>query len=64
MLTSAECRARAGRKITEAELHPRRGKKLRADAGCWLVLADRMEQLEASMAEQTERSISEVDGDQ
>jgi hypothetical protein len=49
MLTSTECRARAEQKIAEAEHHPRRRKKLRADAECWLVLADLMERLEASL---------------
>jgi hypothetical protein len=49
MLTSTERRARAEQKIAEAELHPRRRKKLRADAECWLVLADRMKWMEASL---------------
>jgi hypothetical protein len=49
MLTSTECRARAEQKIAEAEHHPRRRKKLRADAECWLVFADRMKWLEASL---------------
>jgi hypothetical protein len=49
MLTSAECLQRAVRKIAEAECHPRGEKKLRADAECWMVLADRVERLESSM---------------
>jgi len=49
MLTSAECRQRAVRKIAKAECHPRGEKKLRADAECWMVLADRVERLESSM---------------
>lgn len=54
MLTSAECRQRAEQKTTEAALpeaalQPRRRKKLRADAECWLVLADRLEILEVSL---------------
>jgi hypothetical protein len=49
MLASAECRQRAEHKTGEAALQPRRRKKLRADAECWLVLADRMEQLESSL---------------
>jgi hypothetical protein len=49
MLTSAECRARAEQKIAGAELQPRHKRKLRGDAECWLVLADRMERLEGSM---------------
>jgi hypothetical protein len=47
MLTSAECRQRAEQKLAEADLQPRRRKKLSADAECWLVLADRMKGLEA-----------------
>jgi hypothetical protein len=49
MLTSAECRARAEQKLAEADLHPRHEKKLRTAAEGWLVLADLMERLEASM---------------
>jgi hypothetical protein len=49
MLTSAECRARAEQKIAEAELQPRHQRKLRTAAEGWLVLADLMERLEASM---------------
>jgi hypothetical protein len=49
MLTSAECRARAEQKNAEADLHPRHEKKLRTAAEGWLVLADLMERLEASM---------------
>jgi hypothetical protein len=49
MLTSAECLQRAVRKIAEAECHPRGEKKLRADAECWMVLADRVERLKSSM---------------
>ena len=49
MLTSAECRQRAKQKIAEAELHPPGERKLRADAECWMVLADRMERLKSSM---------------
>jgi hypothetical protein len=49
MLSSAECRQRAEQKIADADLNARRRKKLRADAECWLVLADRMEQLESSL---------------
>ena len=49
MLTSAECRARAEQKIAEAELQPRHERKLRTPAEGWLVLADPMERLEASM---------------
>jgi hypothetical protein len=33
----------------EADLHPRGERKLRADAECWLVLASRLEQLEATL---------------
>jgi len=49
MLNSAECRARAEQKIADVELRPRHKRKLRADAECWLVLADKMERLEAGM---------------
>jgi hypothetical protein len=49
MLTSAECRTRAEQKIAGAELQPRHKRKLRGNAECWLVLADRMATLEASM---------------
>jgi hypothetical protein len=49
MLTSAECRARAEQKLAEADLHPRHEKKLRTAAEGWLVLAELMERLEASM---------------
>jgi hypothetical protein len=51
MLTSAECRARAEQKIAEAEHHPRRRKKLRADAECWLNIADVMARVEARVGE-------------
>jgi hypothetical protein len=48
-MPSAECRARAEQKIAEAELQPRHQRKLRTAAEGWLVLADLMERLEASM---------------
>ena len=50
MLTSAECRARAEQKIAEAELQPRHERKLRTAAEGWLVLADLMARLEASVS--------------
>jgi hypothetical protein len=55
MLTSAECRQRAEQKMAEAELHPRRRKKLRSDAKSWLILADLMAGLEANL-QVTERA--------
>ena len=50
MLTSAECRARAEQRNAEAELQPRHERKLRTAAEGWLVLADLMERLEASVS--------------
>jgi hypothetical protein len=49
MLTSAQCRERAEQKIAEAELKPRRRKKLRADAEGWLILAGVMDRVESSL---------------
>jgi hypothetical protein len=49
MLTSAECRERAEQKITEAALHPRHEKRLRAAAEGWLILANVMQRAEASL---------------
>jgi len=48
MLTSAECQVRAEQKLAEADLNPRRRKKLRADAEAWLNLADVMARVDAS----------------
>ena len=49
MLTSAECQARAAQKIAEAELHPRHERRLRTAAEGWLILADVMARVEASL---------------
>jgi hypothetical protein len=49
MLTSAECRERAERKIAEAELKPRHESRLRSAAEGWLILAQKMERLETSL---------------
>ena len=49
MLTAAECRERAEQKIAEADLQPRHERRLRTAAEGWLVLADIMGRLEASM---------------
>jgi hypothetical protein len=35
--------------MAEAELHPRRRKKLRSDAESWLILANLMADLEANL---------------
>ncbi len=49
MPTSAECRERAEEKIAEAERQPGHGKRLRTAAEGWLVLAEIMGRLEASV---------------
>jgi hypothetical protein len=49
MLNSAECRERAEQKIAEASLHPRHEKRLRSAAEGWLILADMMARVEASL---------------
>jgi hypothetical protein len=53
LLTSAECRERAAQKTAEAELQPRHQKTLRTAAEGWLILADLMERVEASLAAQS-----------
>lgn len=50
MLTSAECRARAEQNFAEADLQPRHKRRLRSAAEGWLILADLMERLEASVS--------------
>jgi hypothetical protein len=47
ILTAAECRKIAERKMGEAVGDRRHGKELRATAQAWLVLADRIAQAEA-----------------
>jgi len=47
LLTSAECRKIADRKMGEAVGDRRHGKELRATAQAWLVLAERIAQAEA-----------------
>jgi hypothetical protein len=47
LLTSAECREIAERKMVEAEGDPLHGKEFRATAEAWLFLADKIEQAEA-----------------
>ena len=47
VLTSAECRKIAERKMGEAIGDRRHGKELRATAQAWLVLAERIAQTEA-----------------
>ena len=47
LLTSAECREIAERKMVEAEGDPVHGKEFRATAHAWLVLAEMIEQAEA-----------------
>ena len=47
LLTSAECREIADRKMSEAAGDPLRGKEFRATAEAWLVLAEKIEQAEA-----------------
>ena len=47
LLTSAECREIAERKMGEAAGDRRHGKELRATAEAWLVLAEKIEQAEA-----------------
>jgi hypothetical protein len=49
MLTSAECRARADQKPAEADLHPGHERRLRSSAEGWLILANTMERVEASL---------------
>jgi hypothetical protein len=49
MPTSAECRERAEEKIAEAERQPGHEKRLRSAAEGWLVLAEIMGRLEASV---------------
>ena len=47
LLTSAECREIAERKMVEAAGDQVRGKELRATAEAWLVLAEKIAQAEA-----------------
>src|SRR5258707_15586385 len=47
LLTSAECRQIADRKMVEAEGDPLHGKEFRATAEAWLFLAEKIEQAEA-----------------
>jgi hypothetical protein len=47
LLTAAECREIANRKMVEAEGDPLHGKEFRATAEAWLFLADKIEQAEA-----------------
>jgi hypothetical protein len=46
MLTAAECREIADRKMVEAEGDPVHGKEFRATAEAWLFLAEKIEQAE------------------
>ncbi len=50
VLTSAECRKIAERKMGEAVGDRRHGKELKATAQAWLVLAERIAQIEATEA--------------
>jgi hypothetical protein len=50
MFTSAECRERAEGKIAEAERQAGHEKRLRTAAQGWLVLAEIVERLEASVS--------------
>jgi len=56
LLTSAECREIADRKMSEAAGDPLRGKEFRATAEAWLVLAEKIEQAEAIEALKASRS--------
>ena len=47
LLTPAECREIAERKMVEAEGDPVHGREFRATAQAWLVLAERIAQTEA-----------------
>jgi hypothetical protein len=47
LLTAAECREIADRKMVEAEGDPLHGKEFRATAEAWLFLAEKIEQAEA-----------------
>ena len=47
LLTAAECREIADRKMAEAEGDPVHGKEFRATADAWLFLAERIAQAEA-----------------
>jgi hypothetical protein len=47
LLTAAECREIAERKMGEAVADPRHGKELKATAQAWLTLAERIAQAEA-----------------
>ena len=53
LLTPAECREIAERKIVEAEGDPAHGREFRATAHAWLVLAEMIEQAEAIEALKT-----------
>jgi len=46
LLTSAECREIADRKMVEAEADPVHGKEFRATAEAWLFLAEKIERAE------------------
>jgi len=46
LLTAAECREIAHRKMVEAEGNPLHGKEFRATAEAWLFLAEKIEQAE------------------
>jgi hypothetical protein len=47
LLTAAECREIADRKMLEAKGDPLHGKEFRATAEAWLFLAEKIEQAEA-----------------
>ena len=49
MFTSTECLERAEQKFGEAELQPRHERRLRTAAEGWMILADIMERLEATL---------------
>jgi hypothetical protein len=55
LLTEAECREIAERKMGEAVGDRRHGKELKATAQAWLLLADRIAQTEAIEARTAKR---------
>lgn len=50
MFTIAQCRAKAAQKLERAESNPRHRRSLTTAAEAWLLLADRLEEIDSAMA--------------
>ena len=51
MFTSAECRAQAEAMLAQADRNPRRRRRLTTAAEAWLLLANQLTRLEASLGD-------------